>query len=82
LSTSVVSATAADTVASPTVDGEPLRSRTPADGEMPCDHFSAPLVKQPFPPTHYPGVENREDATIIHVGGGFQKPGRGFRGTR
>ena len=40
--------------------------------------FRPAMVKQPFPPTYYPGVERREDATIISVGAGQPQPTEPF----
>jgi hypothetical protein len=40
--------------------------------------FGPAMVKQPFPPTYYPGVERREDATIISVGAGQPQPAEPF----
>jgi hypothetical protein len=40
--------------------------------------FGPAMVKQPFPPTYYPGVERREDATIVSVGAGQPQPAEPF----
>jgi hypothetical protein len=33
-----------------------------------------PRVSQPYPPTYYPGVENREDAVAVEIGNGSAPP--------
>jgi hypothetical protein len=55
-----------------------FRGVRPGQYVVAINTFSAPLVKQPFPPTYYPGVEHRADATIIHVGGGNPSPPEPF----
>jgi Carboxypeptidase regulatory-like domain len=55
-----------------------FRGVKPGQYVVAINAFSAPPVKQPFPPTYYPGVENRVDATIVHVGGGLPSPPEPF----